>query len=69
MRKRYDTTIALKNGKSPGIDNTPAELIETRGTSIKDDICKPMTLIWQTEHIAKEWTMGLISPHIKKKID
>lgn len=69
MRKWYDTTIALKNGKSPGIDSTPAELIKTRGTSIADDICKLMTLIWQTAHMPKEWTMGLISPHIRKRIN
>jgi hypothetical protein len=46
-------------GKSPGVNNIPAEIIKT------EDIWELVTLIWHTEELLERLKMGLIySTHI-----
>ena len=56
---------ALKIGKSPGVDNIPAELLKSGGDILKKlltDICNK---IWETGIWPYEWTKSLISLHKK----
>jgi len=47
-------TDKLKSHKSPGIDQIPAELIKTRGTTISLEIHKPINSIWKKEKLPEE---------------
>jgi hypothetical protein len=44
----------LKNYKSPGIDQIPAELIKARGRTIFSDIHKLANSIWNKKKLPKE---------------
>jgi len=58
----------LKSHKSPGIDQIPAELIKTGGTTICLEIHKLITSIWKKEQLPEEWKESIIIP-IQKKGD
>ena len=45
----------LKNHKSPGIDQIPAELIKTGGKTICCAIHKLIISIWNKEELSEEW--------------
>jgi len=51
----------LKSHKSPGIDQTPAELIKARGRTICLEIHKLITSIWK-EKLHEEWKESIIVP-------
>ena len=56
----------LKGGKSPGVDNIPAELLKHGGvesTKVLTTLCQK---IWDTKEWPKEWTQSLIVPLPKK---
>ena len=57
---------SLKGGKSPGIDNIPAELIKHGGPQIIKWMKATCQKIWEQKEWPKEWTKSLIIPLPKK---
>ena len=56
----------LKNHKSPGIDQIPAELIKAGGRTICSEIHKLIISIWNKEELPDEWKKLIIVPIYKK---
>ena len=56
----------LKNHKSPGIGQTPAELIKEGGRTIRYQIHKLIVSIWNKEEVPEEWKESTIVPICKK---
>ena len=56
----------LKNHKSPGIDQIPAELIKAGGRTIGSAIHKLIISIWNKEELPEEWKVSIIVPIYKK---
>ena len=56
----------LKNHKSPGIDQIPAELIKAGGRTICCAIHKLIISIWNKEELPDEWKESIIVPIYKK---
>ena len=50
----------LKSHKSPGIDQIPAELIETRGITIRYVIHELIISILNKEELPEEWKESII---------
>ena len=46
---------SLKNGKSPGIDNVPSELLKGGGEALNDIITKLCQKIWSTNQWKDVW--------------
>ena len=59
---------SLKNGKSPGIDNVPSELIKGGGESLNDTIIKLCQKVWSTNQWPDLWSTSLIIPIPRKEI-
>jgi len=60
----FDVEIAiqkLKNHKSPGIDQIPAELIKAQGRTIRCEIHKSIFLL-NKEEFPEEWKESIILP-------
>ena len=58
----------LKNDKSPGIDQIPAELIKAGGRKICCEIHNLIISIWNKEELSDEWKESIIV-HIYKRGD
>ena len=56
----------LKNYKSPGIDQIPAEFIKAGGRTICCEIHKLIISIWNKEEFPDEWKESIIVPIHKK---
>jgi hypothetical protein len=56
----------LKSHKSPGIDQIPAELINTGVRTIRYEIHKLNIYIWNTEALPEEWKESIIVSIHKK---
>ena len=56
----------LKNHKSPGIDQIPAELIKAGGRTICCAILKLIISIWNKEELPEEWKESITVPIYKK---
>jgi len=56
----------LKNHKSPGIDQIPAELNKAGSRTICLAIHKLITSIWKKEKLPEEWKESIIIPIHKK---
>ena len=56
----------LKNHKSPGIDEIPAELIKAGGRIICCEIHKLIVSVWNKEELPDEWKESIIVPIYKK---
>jgi hypothetical protein len=52
----------LKRRRSPGIDQTPAELITAEGRTIGSEIHKLINSIWNKEVMPEEWKESIIVP-------
>ena len=57
---------ALKNNKTPGIDNIPAELLKYGGETLECEIYEIIQLIWRHEEMPGAWDIGNIIPIHKK---
>ena len=57
----------LKNHKSPGTDQIPAELIKAGGRTICCAIHKLTISIWNKEELPEEWKESIIVPIYKKE--
>jgi hypothetical protein len=55
----------LERYKSPGIDQIPAELIQTGGEKLCLEICKLIKLIWNKE-LPYQWKESIVVPVHKK---
>jgi hypothetical protein len=53
--------------KSPGIDQTPAELIKVRGRTISCEVHKLIISIWNKEELPEEWKESIKVPIYKKE--
>ena len=58
----------IKNHKSPGIDQIPAEMIKVGGRTIRGEIHKLIISIWNKEELPDEWKESVIVPIYKKGI-
>ena len=56
----------LKNHKSPGIAQIPAEMINTEGRTIRSEIHKLIHSIWNGEELPEEWKELIIVAIYKK---
>ena len=56
----------LKNHKSPGIDQIPAELFKAGGWTIRGEIHKLIFSNWNKEELSDEWKESIIVPVYKK---
>jgi len=56
----------LKNHKSPGTDQIPAELIKAVGRTICYEIRKLIISIWNKVDLPEEWKESIIVPIYKK---
>jgi hypothetical protein len=64
-----ETSIAkLKQHKSPGSDEIPAELIQAGGKIFLSAIHKLINSVWNEEELADQWKESIIVP-IHKKSD
>ena len=52
----------MKNGKSSGIDEIPAELYKEGGEWIIDELVKLFNDIYKTKSVPKEWGRAVICP-------
>ena len=59
-------TEKLKRNKSPGADQTPAELIKTRGRTICSEIHKLINSIWNKVELPDERKESITVPIYKK---
>ena len=55
-----------KDGKSPGIDNVPSELLKGGGEALNDIITKLYQKVWSTNQWPDLWSTSLIIPIPKK---
>ena len=58
----------LKNHKSPGVAQIPAELIKEGGRKIRYQIHKLIVSIWNKEELSEEWKESIIVPIHKKGV-
>ena len=56
----------LKKGKSAGVDNTPAELVQTGGEDVITALTTICNKIWQTGEWPTPWTQSLVITLPKK---
>ena len=67
LREEVEMAInRLKKGKSPGVDNIPAELIQAGGDVMVEAFSAICNYIWRTGHWPKVWTQSLIITIPKK---
>ena len=58
----------LKRHKSPGIDQIPAELIQTEGRTIRCEIHKLINSFLNKKGLPEEWIESIIVPVYKKGV-
>ena len=57
IREEVEAAVkALKSGKSAGVDNIPAELVQAGGEAIIDILTSFCNKIWKTEEWPTTWT-------------
>ena len=67
LREEVEIAVAsLKNGKSAGVDNIPAELVQAGGETMIDVLTEICNRIWRTGEWPTLWTQSLIIALPKK---
>ena len=67
LREEVEIAVAsLKNGKSAGVDNIPAELVQAGGETMIDVLTEICNRIWRTGEWPTPWTQSLIITLPKK---
>ena len=61
-----DAISSLKNNRSPGPDEIPAELIKSGGEELISIMHEMIVKIWNTELLPDEWLVGSLIPLHKK---
>ncbi|KAJ4428574.1 hypothetical protein ANN_24618 [Periplaneta americana] len=57
----------LKNYKSPGIDQIPAELIQEDESALSSEIYKLVLTIWEKEIVPEQWKESIVVPIFEKR--
>ena len=67
LRKEVEDAVqALKKGKSAGVDNIPAELVQAGGEDVITVLTTICNRIWQTGEWPTPWTQSLVITLLKK---
>ena len=67
LRKEVEAAVQLlKQGKSAGVDNIPAELVQAGGEGVITAVMTICTKIWQTGEWPTPWTRSLVITLPKK---
>ena len=67
LREEVEAAVkALKMGKSAGVDNIPAELVQAGGEAMIDFLTAICNKIWSTEEWLTTWTQSLVITLPKK---
>ena len=67
LREEVEIAVAsLKKGKSAGVDNIPAELVQASGETTIDALTEICNRIWRTGEWPTPWTQSLIITLPKK---
>ena len=67
LREEVEIAVAsLKRGKSAGVDNIPAELVQAGGETMIDVLTEICNRIWRTGEWPTPWTQSLIITLPKK---
>ena len=67
LREEVEIAVAsLKKGKSAGVDNIPAELVQAGGETMIDVLTEICNRIWRTGEWPTAWTQSLIITLPKK---
>ena len=67
LREEVEIAVAaLKKGKSAGVDNIPAELVQAGGETMIDFLTEICNRIWRTGEWPTPWTQSLIITLPKK---
>ena len=61
-------SVGVNEGKSPGIDNIPGELLKYGGDAIVNVFTEVCQISWSNKEWPKQWTGSLIVPIPKKAI-
>jgi hypothetical protein len=59
-------TGKLERHNSPGFDQIPAELIQAGRETLRSEIHKLITLIWNKEELPHQWKESIVVPIHKK---
>ena len=61
LRREVEAAVQpLKKGKSAGVDNIPAELVQAGGEDVITALTTICDKIWQTEELPTPWTQSLV---------
>ena len=61
LRREVEAAVrSLKKGKSAGVDNIPAELVQAGGEDVITALTTICNRIWQTEEWPTPWTQSLV---------
>ena len=67
LRIEVETAVqSLKKGKSAGVENIPAELVQAGGEDVITDLTTTCNEIWQTGEWPITWTQSLVITLPKK---
>ena len=67
LRKEVEAAVqSLKKGKSAGVNNIPAELVQTGGEDVITAVTTFCHKIWQTGEWSTPWTQSLVITLPKK---
>ena len=67
LRKEVEVAVhSLKKGKSPGVHNIPAELVQAGGEHVITALTTTCNKIWQTGEWPTPWTQSLVITLPKK---
>ena len=67
LRKEMEAAVqSLKKGKSAGVDNIPAELVQVGGEDVITALTAICNKIWQTGEWPTPWTQSLVTTLPKK---
>jgi hypothetical protein len=67
LKEEVEAAIqTLKVGKSPGLDNIPAELLKHGGTETTKVLTVVCQKVWEEKRWPKDWTRSLVIPLPKK---
>ena len=67
FRREVESAVqSLKKGKSAGVNNISAELVQAGGEDVITALTTICNKIWQTGELPTQWTQSLVITHPKK---